>query len=70
MPFVPLQTERLTLRGYPPSDILALVPLIGAREVAATTLRIPDSYTEAFARDFVALAQEDLTSGKCLRLGI
>jgi len=70
MPFTPLQTERLTLRGYTPSDIPALVPLIGAREVAATTLRIPHPYTEALARDFVALAQEDLTSGKCLRLGI
>ena len=41
MAFTPLQTERLTLRLHAPSDIPALMPLIGAREVAATTLRIP-----------------------------
>jgi hypothetical protein len=38
---LPLETARLTLRPYMLSDIPALVPLIGAREVAATTLRIP-----------------------------
>ena len=41
MDFTPLQTERLTLRLHARSDIPALMPLIGAREVAATTLRIP-----------------------------
>jgi [ribosomal protein S5]-alanine N-acetyltransferase len=70
MEFTPLQTERLTLRPYAPSDIPALVPLIGAREVAATTLRIPHPYTEAFARGFIASAEEDLSNGKGLRLGI
>jgi RimJ/RimL family protein N-acetyltransferase len=68
--FAPLQTERLTLRPYVLADIPALVPLIGAREVAATTLRIPHPYTEAIARDFVALAEGDLSTGKCVRLGI
>jgi ribosomal-protein-alanine N-acetyltransferase len=70
MEFEPLQTERLTLRAYTAADIPALVPLIGAREVAATTLRIPHPYTEDLARSFIALAQEDLSTGKCLRLGI
>ena len=70
MKFAPLQTERLTLRPYALSDIPTLVPLIGAREVAATTLRIPHPYTEAYARDFIAIAQEDLSNGKCLRLAI
>lgn len=70
MEFAPLQSERLTLRTYALSDIPALVPLIGAREVAATTLRIPHPYSEACARDFIASAQEDLSNGKCLRLGI
>jgi hypothetical protein len=46
MTFTPLQTERLTLRVYALSDIPALMPLIGAREVAATTLRIPHPYTD------------------------
>ena len=70
MMFTPLQTERLTLRFHVLSDIPALMPLIGAREVAATTLRIPHPYTEADAQDFIAGAQEDLSSGSGLRLGI
>jgi RimJ/RimL family protein N-acetyltransferase len=70
MAFTPLQTERLILRPYAFSDIPALMPLIGAREVAATTLRIPHPYTESYAREFIAGAQEDLSSGSNLRLGI
>jgi [ribosomal protein S5]-alanine N-acetyltransferase len=70
MVFTPLQTERLTLRLHAPSDIPALMPLIGAREVAATTLRIPHPYTEADARDFIAGTQEELSNGSGLRLGI
>jgi [ribosomal protein S5]-alanine N-acetyltransferase len=70
MTFVPLQTARLTLRPYAPSDIPALVPLVGAREVAATTLRIPHPYTEAYAQKFVADAQAELTDNKCFRLVI
>jgi ribosomal-protein-alanine N-acetyltransferase len=68
--FTPLQTERLTLRAHALSDIPALIPLIGAREVAATTLRIPHPYTESDARDFIAATQEDFSSGSGLRLGI
>jgi RimJ/RimL family protein N-acetyltransferase len=70
MDLTPLQTERLTLRLYTPADIPALVPLIGAREVAATTLRIPHPYTEAYARDFIAQTQEEIAGGACLRLAI
>ena len=70
MTFTPLQTERLILRFHAPSDIPALMPLIGAREVAATTLRIPHPYTESDARDFITATQEDLSSGSGLRLGI
>ena len=70
MEFTPFQTERLTLRPYALTDIPSLVPLIGAREVAATTLRIPYPYTESYAQDFIASAQEDLATGKCVRLGI
>jgi len=70
MEFAPLQTERLTLRLHARSDIPALMPLIGAREVAATTLRIPHPYTEADAQDFMAGTQEELLNGSGLRLGI
>jgi [ribosomal protein S5]-alanine N-acetyltransferase len=70
MAFTALQTERLTLRSYEDSDIPALVPLIGAREVAATTLRIPHPYTESDAREFIAATREDLNISNELRLGI
>jgi [ribosomal protein S5]-alanine N-acetyltransferase len=52
-----LETARLRLRPYGESDIKELLPLIGAREVAATTLRIPHPYTEQNARDFLILLQ-------------
>lgn len=53
-----LETTRLRLRPYTEADIAELVPLIGTREVAATTLRIPHPYTEQDARAFIAIAQE------------
>ncbi len=53
-----LETARLKLRPYSEADIAELVPLIGTREVAATTLRIAHPYTEEDARAFLILAQE------------
>jgi [ribosomal protein S5]-alanine N-acetyltransferase len=53
-----LRTRRLILRPFTPNDIPELIPLIGAREVAATTRRIPYPYTEADAKDFIASAQD------------
>lgn len=53
-----LETARLKLRPYREADIAELLPLIGTREVAATTLRIAHPYTEQDARAFFALAQE------------
>lgn len=55
---IALDTPRLQLRSYTPTDIAELVPLVGAREVAATTLRIPHPYTEQDARDFLLLAKD------------
>jgi RimJ/RimL family protein N-acetyltransferase len=53
-----LETARLKLRPYSEADIAELLPLIGSREVAATTLRIAHPYTEQDARAFFALAQD------------
>jgi len=61
-----LETPRLILRELSESDIPELVPLIGAREVAATTLRIPHPYEEKHAREFLAT----VTKENELRLGI
>ncbi|HEY4902533.1 MAG TPA: GNAT family protein [Candidatus Sulfotelmatobacter sp.] len=54
-----IETTRLRLRPYIESDIAELVPLIGAREVAVFTLRIPHPYTEQDARDFIAMTRND-----------
>jgi [ribosomal protein S5]-alanine N-acetyltransferase len=54
-----LETDRLTLRPYSRDDIGELVPLIGAREVAATTLRIPHPYTEMDASEFIEATKTD-----------
>lgn len=53
-----LETMRLKLRPYTERDIADLLPLIGAREVAATTLRIPHPYSEQDAREFLALTND------------
>ena len=48
-----IKTERLVLRAYELGDIAELVPLIGAREVAANLARVPYPYTEQDARNFI-----------------
>jgi ribosomal-protein-alanine N-acetyltransferase len=55
---IKLETPRLVLRSYTEADIPELVPLVGAREVAATTLRIPHPYTEQDGRQFLKLTKE------------
>lgn len=54
-----LETTRLRLRPYHEADVTELIPLIGTREVAATTGRIPYPYTEKDAIEFIAAAQGD-----------
>jgi ribosomal-protein-alanine N-acetyltransferase len=48
-----LETARLRLRPYSDADIAKLVSLIGAREIAANSMRIPFPYSEQDARDFL-----------------
>jgi len=62
------RTARLLLRPYHLSDAADLVRLAGAREVAATTLRIPHPYREQDALDFIASYGGE--SGKISRFAI
>jgi RimJ/RimL family protein N-acetyltransferase len=61
-----LRTERLLLRPFLASDADEIVRLAGAREIAATTLRIPHPYSKADADTFIAAcarrAEEDLAA--------
>src|SRR5579864_1942692 len=61
-----IETPRLQLRTLAEADIPELVPLISAREVAATTLRIPHPFEEKHAREFLASVAKEHE----LRLGI
>lgn len=54
-----LETVRLQLRPYREADIPELLPLIGAREIAATTGRIPHPYTVEDARQFLVKMEID-----------
>src|ERR1700745_2859653 len=65
-----LNTERLLLRPYRLADIPHLVRLAGAREVAATTLRIPHPYREQDAVDFITSSQADADVGACGRFDV
>lgn len=64
---IELHTSRLLLRTYIPEDIPDLIRLIGAREIALTTLRIPHPYTQADAEDQVRRSQG---SEEAVRLGV
>lgn len=65
-----IETERLVLRPYLDEDIPALVRLAGAREVAATTLRIPHPYNEENARQFLRMCREESGSHPETRFAI
>lgn len=54
-----IETTRLVLRPFTEADIPELLPLIGQKEIAATTLRIAHPYTEAHAKEFLAKTRED-----------
>ena len=59
MSLVEIETARLALGPATESDIPELVPLIGVREIAATTLRIPHPYEEKHAREFFATVPKE-----------
>lgn len=65
-----LCTERLVLRPLHIEDIPALLPLIGAREVAATTLRIPHPYTPKDAEQFLEFSKGVWEKREGARFGI
>jgi RimJ/RimL family protein N-acetyltransferase len=67
MPLV-IETARLRLQPWTEADIPELVPLIGTREVAATTLRSPHPYNEGHAREFLASVAKENELRLAIRL--
>jgi RimJ/RimL family protein N-acetyltransferase len=70
MPHPSLHTDRLVLRPYILNDVADLVRLAGAREVAATTLRIPHPYREEDAIDFIHSFAAEAEMGTSARFAI
>lgn len=70
MPHPALQTDRLVLRPYVLSDAADLVQLAGAREIAATTLRIPHPYREEDAVGFINSFAAEAEMGTSARFAI
>jgi RimJ/RimL family protein N-acetyltransferase len=65
-----LQTSRLLLRSVGQHDIPALVRLAGAREIAATTLGIPNPYAEEDARKYVSKCEDDFSAGRSVTFAV
>jgi len=65
-----LETARLIMRPWGEADIPELIPLIGKREVAATTLRIPHPYTHDDAAAFLRFCREVEEENLGVRLAI
>ena len=67
---VVLKTNRLILRPLCRDDIPQFLPLIGAREIAATTLRIPHPYTLEDAVKFLEYSDSVWQKQEGARFGI
>ena len=53
MTFPVLESERLLLRGFIPSDADAVQQLAGAFEIADTTMNIPHPYEDGMAESWI-----------------
>ena len=58
-----LETERLLLRPFVPTDADEVQRLAGDRAIADTTLDIPHPYTDGLAADWIATHAADFAAG-------
>ncbi|HET7184167.1 MAG TPA: GNAT family N-acetyltransferase, partial [Terriglobales bacterium] len=65
-----IRTTRLVLRPLDRAHLDQMLPLISAREIAATTLRIPHPYTRQDAEQYFEVMEAEIEKGKMLRLSI
>lgn len=65
-----IETERLLLRRFSPSDVPTLVNLAGAKEIAATTARIPHPYTDQDAFDWLQVQARMHAHGTGVPMGV
>ena len=67
---VVIETKRLQIRSLRDDDLADLVALINIWEVARWVSSVPHPYTEADGRNWIALVQQDHTTGRPLRFAI
>ena len=67
---VVIETKRLQIRSLRDDDLADLVALIDNWEVARWVSSVPHPYTEADGRNWIALVQQDHTTGRPLRFAI
>ncbi len=68
--FVPLATERLTLRPLDPEDAEALHRLVNDWEVSRTLSGVPFPYPRDLAGDWIAATRRELADGTAIHLAI
>lgn len=68
--FPRLETDRLLLRAFAPSDGPTVERLAGAREVADTTLSLPHPYPEGGGSGWIATHADAWRSGELLTLAV
>ncbi|MBY0271804.1 MAG: GNAT family N-acetyltransferase [Alphaproteobacteria bacterium] len=69
-PFLPVATERLTLRPLRVEDAVLIQHLLNDKDIAEKLRRVPHPYTFQDAETFVAFAQRSMAEGKCVILAI
>jgi 8-oxo-dGTP diphosphatase len=69
-PFLPLATDRLTLRPLEEKDAVPLAALANDTRIAERLARLPHPYTLRDAHQFIAYAQEGIRKGTHVNLAI
>lgn len=65
-----LETDRLILRPFLPTDAPDVYRMAGEREIAATTQNIPHPYPEDLAERWIATHEGDFAEGKAANFAI
>jgi 8-oxo-dGTP diphosphatase len=69
-PFLPLASDRLTLRPLEEKDAIPMTTLANDRRVAQNLARLPHPYTLTDAHKFITYAREGITKGTHIPLAI
>jgi RimJ/RimL family protein N-acetyltransferase len=65
-----VHTDRLTLRPFTLDDVAQLRPLVGEKEIAATTMTIPHPYPDGEAERWIGTNQPRFEEGKAATFAV